>query len=199
MKMLPARLLLVALSFAAFASAQSLEVAVTGGVMKMQNPNLGTLVDTASSSAYKLDNGWQIGFRGTLNSWRYLGQEFGYSYNRTQLINLTANQMAGMAVHQGLFNMLAYATKDGSRVRPFVAGGGHFNSYAPPGTSVTSGGASTKVGFNYGGGIKFRLNAMFTMRMDFHQFQNGKPFGFLQNRSGLLKVNEVTIGFGIII
>jgi opacity protein-like surface antigen len=178
--------------------AQSAEFAVIGGVSRLNNSNIGTLVDANGVSNYSLGDGWRIGFRMTLNNWRFFGHEFGYGYNRSQLRSSTQEQ--GMAIHQGLYTFLAYATPEGSKVRPFAAGGAHFNTYTPPGTSVTSGGGSTKFGFNYGGGVKVRITDIFAIRFDVRQYQNGKPFGeVLQNRRGLLGQLEVSLGFGLVI
>jgi opacity protein-like surface antigen len=178
--------------------AQSAEFAVIGGVSRLNNSNIGTLVDANGVTNYSLADGWRIGFRMTLNNWRFFGHEFGYGYNRSQL--RTETQEQGMAIHQGLYTFLAYATPEGSKVRPFAAGGAHFNTYTPPGTSVTSGGGSTKFGFNYGGGVKVRITDIFAIRFDVRQYQNGKPFGeVLQNRRGLLGQLEVSLGFGLVI
>jgi opacity protein-like surface antigen len=178
--------------------AQSAEFAVIGGVSRLNNSNIGTLVDANGVTNYSLADGWRIGFRMTLNNWRFFGHELGYGYNRSQL--RTETQEQGMAIHQGLYTFLAYATPEGSKVRPFAAGGAHFNTYTPPGTSVTSGGGSTKFGFNYGGGVKVRITDIFAIRFDVRQYQNGKPFGeVLQNRRGLLGQLEVSLGFGLVI
>jgi hypothetical protein len=50
-----------------------------------------------------------------------------------------------MAIHQGFYNYLVYATKEGFRVRPFATGGGHFSNFVPPGVSVTQGGGVDEV------------------------------------------------------
>lgn len=178
--------------------AQSAEFFAIGGVSRLNNSNIGTLVDANGSTNYSLADGWRIGFRMTLNNWRFFGHEFGYGYNRTKLqVN---GEGQGMAIHQGLYNFLAYATPEGSKVRPFAAGGAHFNTYTPPGTSVTSGGGSTKFGFNYGGGVKVKITDIFAIRLDVRQYQNGKPFGeVLQNRRGMLGQLEISVGFGLVI
>ncbi len=183
-----------------FVFGQSAEFSVTGGVSRLNNSQIGGFVDQTGSSAYSLRDGWRIGFRTTVNNWRFFGHEFGYGYNRTQLREESTGTETGMAIHQGFYNFLAYATPDGSRVRPFAAGGAHFNNYTPPGASATSGGGSAKVGFNYGGGVKVRVSPIFAVRFDVRQYQNGKPFGdFLQNRKGLIGQLEVSVGFGLVI
>jgi hypothetical protein len=65
---------------------------------------------------------------------------------------------------------------------------------------VTSGGGSTKFGFNMGGGVKVRVTDIFAVRFDVRQYYNGKPFGeVLQNRRGMLGQLEVSVGFGLVI
>jgi hypothetical protein len=180
--------------------AQTAEFSVTGGVSRLNNAGLGVLPDGSGGGVpYSLADGWRFGFRTTLNTYRFFGHEFGYGYNRTQLRSGLDESELGMAIHQGFYNFLAYATRDGSKVRPFVAGGAHFNNYTPPGTSVTSGGGSTKLGFNYGGGVKVRVGPYFGIRFDVRKYQNGKPFDFLQNRMGLIGQLEISAGFGIVI
>jgi opacity protein-like surface antigen len=179
----------------AILSAQTAEFSMHGGVSRLNNKNIGNLL----TDNYSLQDGWRIGFRTTLNTYRFFGHEFGYAYNRTQLRNETAKSEFGMAIHQGLYNFLAYATRDGRAVRPFVTGGVHFNNYTPPGTSVTSGGGSTKFGFNYGGGVKVRITPILAIRFDARYYQNGKPFDFLTNRKGLMGQLEASVGFGFVI
>jgi len=172
-------------------AAQSFEVGGHGGTMRLSNKSLGQL-GIRDLTRVELDDGWRIGFRTTFNNWRFLGHEVGYAYNRTKLV--IGNDEAGFGVHQGFYNFLAYATPEGSRVRPFVAGGGHFNNFVPPGASATSGQGDTKFGFNYGGGIKVKLNHMFGMRLDMRQYVTGKPFD-LPNQTGKLRQTEISAGF----
>src|SRR5438128_9724665 len=79
-------------------SAQSFEVAATGGATRIGNAGLGTLLDSTGGSAqYSLTNGWRIGFRTTINAWRFFGYEFGYGYNRTHLREEVSQTESGMA------------------------------------------------------------------------------------------------------
>ena len=103
-----------------------------------------------------------------------------------------------MAIHQGFYNFLLYATKEGSRVRPFGTGGVHFSNFVPPGSSAGQGGGNTKFGVNYGAGIKVRLTSMFGLRFDFRQYATGKPFG-LPQANGWLRQNEISASFGLML
>ena len=191
-------LLCPALLFAAAAlsPAQVLEAGMFGGVNRTSNNNIGTLsTDPTVTDQVKIDGSWKLGFRLTVNSGRITGHEFGYAYNRSQLI-IPGSTEQGMAIHQGMYNFLLYGLPEGSRIRPFVTGGGHFNNYVPPGSSAASGGGNTKFGFNYGGGIKVKISSMFLIRLDFRQYQTGKPFS-LPNASGLFRQNEISAGFSL--
>jgi len=174
---------------------QVAEFTAHGGVSRLANTELGSA--TQGTSGYTLDSGWRMGFRITLNNWKNFGHEFGYAYNRTHL-KLSNQDQGGMAIHQGFYDFLAYATPEGSRVRPFAAGGIHFNNYTPPGSSASYGQGSTKFGINYGGGIKARVSEKFEVRVDYRQYANGKPFGITGN-SGWTKMNEISVGFGFVL
>lgn len=192
------KLCVLALAVAASAGAQSAEFSVSGGQSRLSNADIGSGSTTGKSDDYELRNGFRLGFRMTLNNWRFFGHEVGYAYNRTQFrVNESGGYTEyGTAIHQGFYNFLVYGTPDGTRVRPFLAGGGHFSNYVYPGYSVTSGGGSTKFGFNYGGGVKVKVSELFLIRFDVRQYQTGKPFDF-PLQSGLLRQTEVSMGFGI--
>lgn len=174
--------------FSAFG--QVAEFSISGGQSRLSDKELG--------SGFSLDDGFRLAFRMTLNNWRFFGNEFGYAYNRSHLMDQTTDY-GGMAIHQGFYNFLVYATPEGSRVRPFATGGGHFSNFVPPGSSATQGGGSNKFGFNYGAGIKGRITDRFQVRFDYRQFVTGKPFGEFFPVSGKLKQNEISIGFGIVL
>lgn len=176
-------LLLAASSISA--SAQVAEFGVGGGAFTLSDKNLG--------GAYSLDDGWSLIFRLTINNWNFMGQEFGYGYNRTGLVYLGQSQ--GMAIHHGFYNFLVYATPEGSRIRPFGTVGGHFANYVPPGSSATYGGGENKFGVNYGGGVKVRVTENWLIRVDFRQFNNGKPFqDQLFGPGGWIRQNQFSAG-----
>lgn len=178
------------LVFAAVAQAQVGEIGAYGGVHRISGKDLG--------SGYALDDGWLFGFRLTLNTYRFMGHEFGYGYNRTKWTSLSEGD-AGTAIHRGFYNFLLYAVPEGSPVRPFGTGGVHFNNYIFPGYSVSQGGGSTKFGLNYGGGIKVRVTPMFGLRFDVRQYWNGKPFSDYLGGSGKIKQLELSAGFSFLL
>jgi hypothetical protein len=102
-----------------------------------------------------------------------------------------------MAIHQGGYNFLLYATNEGTRIRPFATGGVGFANYVPPGASATSGGGSNKFGVNYGGGVKMRITSLFGARLDVRQYTTPKPFG-LPLAQGWIRQTEISAGFGVL-
>jgi opacity protein-like surface antigen len=130
-----------------------------------------------------------------LNTYRFFGHEFGYGYARTN-VNIPGSGSIAMGVHSGFYDFLAYPTAEGSKIRPFLAGGVGFNSFFPPGTSAYYGNQVTKFGLNYGGGIKARINSTWGVRFDIRQYTNGKPdlFQTSEAPSGWLRQTEISAG-----
>jgi opacity protein-like surface antigen len=181
---------------AALSPAQVAEFGMFAGTNNTSNNQVGTLTADPTTGQVAVAGNWKFGFRITLNSWRFFGNEFGYAYNRAQL-QVPGSPDQGMAIHQGFYDFLVYARPEGSRIRPFAAGGVQFNNYVPPGSSAASGGGSTKFGFNYGGGLKFKISSMFLIRFDVRQYQSGKPFGLPNAPGGMFRQTEVSSGFSL--
>jgi opacity protein-like surface antigen len=197
MKTLAPLLLFASLVVPGAAFGQVAEVWVGGGQSMLSSKGIGSFDTTGTPNDVQLKNGFRINFRLALNTRDFMGHEFGYAYNRTQLAE-AGFQDQGMAIHQGFYNFLLYATKEGSKVRPFAAGGVHFSNFVPPGVSVTQGAGQTKFGVNYGAGVKVRLTSMFGLRLDYRQYLTGKPFD-LPLASGKLRQNEISVGFGLML
>jgi hypothetical protein len=157
----------------------------------MGGASIGTVTE-AAQDFYELTDGFRLGFRFTINPREYFGHEFGYAYNRSKL-KLEGVEEIGVPLHQGFYNFLLYFTPEGSRVRPFATGGGHFSSFFPPGASVYYGNQETKFGVNYGAGLKARVTDVWGFRMDVRQYLTPKPFDFF-NQEGWLKQVEVSAG-----
>ena len=173
------------------ASAQVGEFSLSIGKNSFRNNNLGT----DGQSNYSIDGNFRLALRFTLNTYRYFGHEIGYAYNRASL-NIDGSSIS-MPVHQFGYAFLAYATPEGSKIRPFAAGGAHFATFYPPGTSVYYGNGYTKFGINYGGGIKVRITPMFALRFDVRDFATAKPFPFV-DRSGFLHQLETSGGLSLV-
>ncbi len=193
--------------FSSLAFSQSFEAAVSGGVSRFGDAKLGTATGIATDPQYVMKDGWRISFRMALNSWRFFGHEFGYAYSHASIdvppITVSTGlagtstlpaQNIGVSIHQGFYDFLAYATPEGTRVRPFAAGGVQFTSFVPPGASVSYGTQVTKYGINYGGGLKVRLTDIWGIRFDARYYNMGKPFDF-PNQSGRLIQAEYSAGF----
>ncbi len=191
------RRLLVGFFFlcAGSAWAQSGEVWFSLGSSLLSNTGLGTQSPTGTKNDFKVDNGFKFALRFGFNTSDYMGHEMQYAYSRTHLISGGVNT-GGMAIHQGGYNFLVYALKNGSRIRPFGTGGVHFANYVPPGASASYGQGSTKFGVNYGGGVKVRVTDTLAVRFDLRRYETPKPnFGLLQ-REGWLHQTEVSAGIG---
>lgn len=171
------------LAFPLLASAQSFEASVNAGASVISNKDLG--------SDYTLDSGFRVAFRATINTTDLLGYEFGYGYNRAKL-GSAGSDSQGMAVHQGFGEVLLYATPQSSRIRPFVAAGGHFSNFVPPGSTASYGQGENKFGINYGGGVKIKVTGPWQVRFDVRQFNTGKPFGL--GGTGRMLQNEISAG-----
>jgi opacity protein-like surface antigen len=169
---------------------QNFEGAVSVGASRVGKSEIGRV----DSTSVTLDSGARAAFRMTLNTGNRTGWELGYAYNRTHL-GVTGGESAGMAIHQGFFDYLLYATPEGSRVRPFVAGGLHFANFVPPGASAQYGQGDTNFGINYGAGIKFKVSERWLVRADYRQYNTGKPFD-LPGKSGRFLQNEISLGIG---
>ncbi len=198
--------LLTGCLFSSLGFAQSFEAAISGGQSRFGDAKLGTATGVPSDPQYVMKDGFRLTFRMALNSWRFFGHEFGYSYNHTSVdippittstglagVTTTPSQTISVPIHQGFYDFLAYATPEGTRVRPFAAGGVQFSGFFPPGTSVYYGNQVTKYGINYGGGLKIRLTSIWGIRFDVRFYNMGKPFNF-PNQSGRLIQQEYSVG-----
>jgi len=184
------------LACASSAWGQLFEVWFNGGQSILSNNGLGTLSAVGGTkNDVKLEDGFRFSLRMALNNESHFGHEVQYAYSRTKL-NISGQEQ-GMAIHQGGYNFLLYATNEGTRIRPFATGGVGFANYVPPGSSATSGGGSNKFGFNYGGGVKMRVTSLFGVRFDVRQYTTPKPFD-LPLKSGWLRQTEVSAGIGVI-
>jgi opacity protein-like surface antigen len=177
------------------ALAQVLEVGGGFGANRVTNAVL--LEDTTTSPSTvvaQVNNGWRMGFRMTINTQSHFGHEAGYSYVRTSLD--VQGVTYGTAAHQGFYDFLVYATPEGKKVRPFVAGGAQFTNFIPPGGSVSQGNGTMKFGVNFGGGVKVKVTDKWLMRVDFRQYLSPKP-DFFQSTiapQGWIRMNEISMG-----
>ncbi|AXC16272.1 hypothetical protein ACPOL_7080 (plasmid) [Acidisarcina polymorpha] len=90
-----------------------------------------------SANINQLHTGWNISVNSTLDSWKYISNEFGYSYNQAPLTItevVTGNPLFNGAsvvyfdgqVRQFTYNVLIHPTPNGKRFRPYVSIGPDF-------------------------------------------------------------------------
>lgn len=183
-------IVLLVLLAAGAAFSQVAEIGANVGASRLSNATL----YAGPEGTAKFNNGFRMGFRVTLNSYRFFGHEVGYGYNRTNLNE--GGTVYGMATHQPFYNFLMYATPEGSRVRPFIAAGPQASTFVPPGGSVTQGSGSIKFGVNYGFGTKVKVAEKWLIRVDFRQYLSPKPdFNYPTKPQGWLRMNEMSAGF----
>jgi hypothetical protein len=80
--------------------------------------------------ATRLHSGWVIAPRVTLNSWNRISNEFGFTYNRSELSIAGADADSALTrdhfrsqIRQFTYNTLLHLKPNGSRFRPYVAAG----------------------------------------------------------------------------
>src|SRR5262245_44813060 len=169
----------------------------------------GTITQDPKSAHYEFRDGFHLGLRMTINSYRFIGYEFGYAYNHSSLflpagtpigvnrqgeiVTTTQGQTVGLPIHHGFADVLLYAVPEGKRIRPFVTVGGQFSSFFPPGASISYGNQTTKFGFNYGAGLKVRTSENWGFRLDARSYEGPKPFQTF-NIHGRLRQLELSAG-----
>jgi len=189
------------LAVAAVGRAQVAEVAITGGYSSFSDSDIGFLgLDAATGDRFSVDNGIRIGGRLSMNRW-FLGHEISYAWQKSNLKveSSAGSDSAGMSIQNFYYNFVAHATPQGTAIRPFVTAGVGVSTFFPPGASSLSGGGDNKFGYNYGGGLKFRLSEKFGLRFDVRDHVTGRPFkDFLQPVSGKLHNTEYSAGFALL-
>ena len=189
------------LALAAVGRAQSAEVAITGGWSSFNDSNIGFFgLDAATGEQVNIDNGIRIGGRLSMNRW-FLGHEISYAWQKSTLHieGSEGSQSSGMSIQNFYYNFVAHATPQGTAIRPFVTAGVGVSTFFPPGASSLSGGGNNKFGYNYGGGLKFRLSEKFGIRFDVRDHVTGRPFDdFFQTTSGKLHNTEYSAGFALL-
>ncbi|MDZ7638110.1 MAG: outer membrane beta-barrel protein [Bryobacterales bacterium] len=148
-----------------------------------------------------MGSGFTIVPRMTLNAGDYISHDLSFAYSRANVqVNLAGANLfdQSTSIGQAMYNMLLHATKDGSRFRPYVAGGGGLVMFYPPGAGLTSGVNTVRPGVNYGAGLRVQVNERWHARVDFRQTLAPNPRLFQgQDASGLFRQNQFTIGAGI--
>ncbi len=182
---------------AAVASAQSAELGLTVGWSAFSDRGIGSLTSFEEGlTPANIGNGVRIGARWATNSWVFLGHEFSYAYQRSSLA-IGDQPSNGMTVQNMYYNFVAHATPEGTVVRPFATAGVGVSVFFPPGFSSLSGGGDNKFGYNYGGGLKFKLTDQFGLRFDVRDHVTGRPFD-LPGASGRFHNVEYSSTFSLL-
>jgi opacity protein-like surface antigen len=192
-------MVVVFLGMAGVSSAQVAEVAVTGGWSVFTDSSLGTVGFGSDLPELELGNGLRIGARLSMNRW-FLGHEISYAWQRTKVF-IEEQQPESMSIQNFYYNFVVHATPGGTAIRPFVTGGAGVSTFFPPGVSSLSGSGDNKFGFNYGGGVKFRLTDKFGLRLDVRDHVTGRPFENLgiNTLDGRFHNVEYSVGFALLL
>ena len=127
---------------AVFANAQVAEFGVAGGLSQIPQKELASGFALTMAGPWCSESPSITGNSSETNSGMRITAPDWYRSGRA----------GGMAIHQGFYNFLVYATREGKRVRPFATGGAHFANFVPPGATATYGQGDNQFGYNYGGG-----------------------------------------------
>lgn len=178
---------------------QGIELGASVGGTRASSSDLGSVVRNNPTSLARVafGGGLRVGAHASFNTSTLLANEFGYA-RETASLSATGGGSNDVNVNQVYYNLVLHLLPKGLLVRPFVDGGVHLNRYGGGAFTlgnVASGaiGGSTKVGFNYGGGLKVKVLPLLQLRLDIRQFQNPKPYGF-DGADGLLRQLTVTAG-----
>lgn len=176
---------------------QGAEIGVTVGWSNFTNNSIGQDIQFADDPVdYTVDDGIRIGARMALNTRDFIGHEFSYAYQNSNL-DILDQSYGSISIHNIYYNFVLHATPEGSAVRPFITGGAGVTVFNPPGFSSFSGAGDNQFGYNYGAGVKFRLTGIYGMRLDIRDHVTGKPFD-LPNNDGRLHNLEISAGFSLL-
>ena len=179
------------------ASAQMAEATLFGGRSHLGNADIGEVGFSARSLA--LDGGFKVGGRLSLNGSAFMGHELSYGFERQDLA-VGGEKETTAHVQQFFYDFVVHLTPKALPVRPFVLAGAGFSSFSPRQEGILAAGAGeTKVGYNYGGGVKVKLSPLFGVRFDVRDHVTGKPnFLDLPNVSGKLHSVEFSAGVSLL-
>jgi len=147
------------------------------------------------------NNGWMLGFRGTLNYESWWGHEIGLTYTRHDLSfdlggAALRTEAIGRTAWQGFYDFLAYAVEDEAAfVRPYGAVGLGLAAFRARDRIGLEEEGSTEFSFNYGAGVKVRVGERALVRFDFREYISPKPID-LARQEGWLRQREISVGVG---
>jgi hypothetical protein len=173
------------LVFLGSAFGQTVEVSLFRGLTRMSKSPMGsTNLSSPTDDETTFRNGSSTGLRLTFNMPGYYGHEFGLMHTqaaiRTSILQAdgtTMKPVEGPVTIEGAFyNFLMYMMPKGERWRPYITGGLQaFKSNAPRIDGWPRQGTKN-YGFNYGAGIKFKLQKHILVRLDLRDYFTGRPY-----------------------
>jgi len=183
------------------AQAQDYRIFMTGGGSNLFDSRIFT---STAGFQYRTDYAYggkfTIGFESPHG--KVLGIEASYAVGHDNLLvtGVTINPTeAGYGIwnHRASLNLVAHAPKRILRVQPYLTAGVEFDRFSPTHAAVNqvtaegfTGTAAVlehdnKVGFNYGGGIEWKLVRFIALRFDARDHVTGSPtFGLKSQTSG---------------
>lgn len=179
------RIAFAALTFSASAAfAEKGEFAILGG----GSFGMSKAVDSPSGDADAgFKNGFSAGIGITHNMYTLLGGELRYTYQRhdMKLTSSSTKVTFGAESHAVHYDLVLHGTPRGSRVRPYVAGGGGMKIYRgtgkeqaiqPLGNIAVLTRTTQTVGMvSVGAGVKFALSDKLQFRIDVHNYMSPVP------------------------
>lgn len=190
--------LLITLTLLSIASlsAQGAEAGVYVGVSQFGNADLGDVGFTAQPVTG--ENGFKAGARLSLNA-IFTGHELSYGYERHKL-KVGSQDEADANVQQFYYNFVVHLTPKPTPIRPFVTVGAGASSFSPTAQGIfETAGGETKLGVNYGGGVKVKLGPLLGLRFDVRDHVTGKPnFLDLPDVNGRLHSIEYSAGISLL-
>lgn len=179
-------LCVVPLFFALLGSAwaQTFEVSVVRGLARMSKSPLGSNnFDAPLDEDTGFRNGSSTGIRLTLNHPGYYGHELGFLHTRagirTSILQADRTMKpvdSHVNIEEAFYNFLIYMMPKGERWRPYITGGLQAVKSGNPKIDGWMGDATRNYGFNYGGGIKFKLQKHILVRLDLRDYFTGRPY-----------------------
>jgi LssY C-terminus/Outer membrane protein beta-barrel domain len=189
-----------------------------------------------------MHNGWNLGASVTLDSQKYLSQEFSYNHSFSTFriaLGVVDNDTtsatvqsafafadSGLLTSQVAYNLLINMRPKTSRLRPYFAIGpalqlmhlddapikkapsyfrlglsniGLLNAaYNFGSTPPLEGGGIFQAGFNYGGGIRYRITPRWMFRMDYRATLTSQPDFWTKSKSSILtniELDNATLTF----
>jgi hypothetical protein len=163
---------LLLISVTAFAPAQVAEVSLSLRRSQISGNELGSF--GFAELPVRLENGYGVAARLDIHSGRFLAHELSYGFDRDKL-TLAGEDQGAVTVHQFFYDLVLHLTPRETPVRPFVVGGLGFSGFFPPESDLVQTAGITKFGFNYGGGLKFKLHRRLGLRVDIRDHVSNKP------------------------